>query len=40
MAFRHVLKASLDPALPLVQMNIWNDTSDGPSEKTRRSINT
>lgn len=33
MAFKHVLKATLDPAISLVEMNIWNDTSVESSEK-------
>ena len=35
MAFRHVLKASLSPNIPLKEMAVWNNTNEGegPQEK-------
>ena len=38
MAFRHVLTSSLDPTIPLKEMAIWNDTSEGADTPKPQSL--
>jgi len=33
MAFKHVLKSTLEPKIPLKEMAIWNDTNEGEPPK-------